>query len=181
MTVMALCALSKIRLRRLFHASVFLLGTLALAHERLQPQRRSAFPSLLASARAPGDLTRPAMSPPPLPCFSFKRACRGRRSGLTPVHVVQGRVNMYSVEQCWEYFRFRKEDMPQLLHKRNIPTVGGWVSVAGSFEPRRPDASPRAPAFVAGVDRGCRGREAQQAYGHPDGGPVRAPRAHGLP
>ena len=46
--------------------------------------------------------------------------------------------NMYSEEQCWEYFRFRKEDMPTLLHELRLP-VGrdGRLCTAGRyvFEP----------------------------------------------
>ena len=37
---------------------------------------------------------------------------------------------MFSEPQCWDYFRFRKADMPTLLHELQFPiTPGGMVRV----------------------------------------------------
>jgi len=44
--------------------------------------------------------------------------------------------NMYSEHKCWEYFRFRKADMPVLLHELQFPmTAGGMVRVASQSSP----------------------------------------------
>ena len=37
--------------------------------------------------------------------------------------------NMFSEPSCWEYFRFRKEDMPDLLNELQFPVVAGMVRV----------------------------------------------------
>lgn len=47
--------------------------------------------------------------------------CRSWQKGINRV-VVWSFDNMYSDEKCWEYFRFRKEDMPHLLHELRLPT-----------------------------------------------------------
>ena len=47
--------------------------------------------------------------------------CRSWQKGINRV-VVWSFDNMYSAEKCWEYFRFRKEDMPHLLHELRLPT-----------------------------------------------------------
>ena len=46
--------------------------------------------------------------------------------------------NMYSEQKCWEYFRFRKEDMPLLLNELQFPvTAGGMVRVSSQPRPGR--------------------------------------------
>ena len=51
---------------------------------------------------------------------------------------------MYSEPKCWKYFRFRKEDLPDVLRELQFPTtVGGMVRVTN-----QPAAGERIVSYI---------------------------------